>query len=479
MARRRGAPGVALTLGPWHPASGVGAPVRLRFRSGTVEVEGLEEGSPHLPRAARWDARSGCHRLPAVDFAELVLSLHRGDVRYEDDARAYGELPSGALARLEPRPYQREALAAWVRARGRGVVVLPTGAGKSHLAVMAIDHRRRSTLVIAPTLDLVRQWYDLLRTSFRTDVGIVGGGDHDVRDLTVSTYDSAYLHMEHLGARFGMVVFDEVHHLPGVTYALSARLCLAPFRLGLTATPERTDGREAALADLVGPTVYRRDIVDLSGEFLADYDTVRVVVDLSPAERAEYEEERGRYRAFVRSRGIRMSAPGGWQQFILLSSRDAQGRRAMQAYRRQRQLAFCAPAKLDYLEHLLHRHRRDRAILFTQDNATCYEVSRRFLVPAITHQTKVRERSDILAGLREGRYGAVVTSKVLNEGVDVPEANVAVVVSGSGSVREHVQRLGRVLRKRDGKRALLYELVTAETSETFTSQRRREHSAYR
>ena len=118
-------------------------------------------------------------------------------------------------------------------------------------------------------------------------------------------------------------------------------------------------------------------------------------------------------------------------------------------------------------------------LLFTQDNATAYAVSRRFLVPVITHQTKVSERSEILAGLAEGTYGAVVTSKVLNEGVDVPDANVAVVISGSGSVREHVQRLGRILRKKGGKRAVLYELVTAATSETYTSDRRREHSAYR
>jgi superfamily II DNA or RNA helicase len=131
------------------------------------------------------------------------------------------------------------------------------------------------------------------------------------------------------------------------------------------------------------------------------------------------------------------------------------------------------------VEHLLTRHRHDRALLFTQDNATCYQVSRRFLLPAITHQTRVRERSEILAGLGAGRYGAVVTSKVLNEGVDIPEANVAIVISGSGSIREHVQRLGRILRKQGDKRAVLYELVTADTGEAFTSDRRREHIAYR
>ena len=111
--------------------------------------------------------------------------------------------------------------------------------------------------------------------------------------------------------------------------------------------------------------------------------------------------------------------------------------------------------------------------------ATAYRVARSFLVPVITHQTRVTERSEILAGFQAGTYGAVVTSKVLNEGVDVREANVAIVLSGSGSVREHVQRLGRILRKSGDKRAILYELVTTRTAETATSERRREHDAYR
>lgn len=344
---------------------------------------------------------------------------------------------------------------------------------------MAIDDKRRSTLVVAPTLDLVRQWYDLLTVSFGGPVGLVGGGEHDVRALTVTTYDSAFLHMDHLGARFGMVVFDECHHLPSGSFALAARSCLAPFRLGLTATPERSDGREADLGGLIGATVYRKDIVELSGDYLAEYDVERISIELTADERELYESERGLYRTFLRQHGVRMSSPAGWGEFINLSSRSAEGRRAMAAYRTQRRLAFAASAKLDYLEHLLLFHRRDRAILFTQDNATAYEVSRRFLVPAITHQTKVKERSHFLAGLASGEYGAVVTSRVLNEGVDVPSANVAVVLSGSGSVREHVQRLGRILRKKEGKRAILYELVTSDTGETFTSDRRREHSAYR
>src|SRR5262249_48118361 len=123
--------------------------------------------------------------------------------------------------------------------------------------------------------------------------------------------------------------------------------------------------------------------------------------------------------------------------------------------------------------------RHDRTIVFTEDNATVYAISRRFLVHAITHQTKVKERSFVLEAFNRGDLGAVVTSKVLNEGVNVPEANVAVVLSGSGSVREHVQRLGRILRKRENKRAILYELVAAGTSEERVSEKRRDHVAYK
>jgi superfamily II DNA or RNA helicase len=451
--------------------------IELVFREGTLEVHGFESGAA-VP-ACEWDARTVCHRAPARAYAELVLWLRKQGLDYVDRARAYGELEAKLVLEREPRPFQSEALAEFRKCGGRGVIVLPTGAGKSHVAVLAIDDRRRSALVVVPTLDLVRQWYDLLRGSFATEVGIVGGGSYDLRPLTVTTYDSAYLHMQHFGSRFGMVVFDECHHLPGASYELAAELCLAPFRLGLTATPERADGREASLARLIGPIVYRRDIVELAGEYLADYETVRVNIELGPDERAEHDANRKVYLDFLRGSGVRLGSPSGWNDFLMRASRTAEGLRALAAYRRQRELALASGQKLDYVGQLLSQHARDRILIFTENNATAYEVSRRFLVPVITHQTKVRERSEILAKFATGEYGVVATSKVLNEGVDVPDANVAIVISGSGSVREHVQRLGRVLRRREGKQAVLYELVSAGTGEGSTSERRRAHSAYR
>jgi len=340
--------------------------ITVSFVAGTLEVKGATKSddpilADALAGACMWDPRTRSYRAPALGYAEIVRALVGSKVPYEDRARHYAELSEGTRVKREPRPYQAEALEAWRKARGRGVVVLPTGAGKSHVAILAIDDKRRSALVVAPTLDLVRQWYDLLRLSFGGPVGLVGGGEHDVQALTVTTYDSAFLHMDHLGDRFGLVVFDECHHLPSGSYALSAQACMAPYRMGLTATPERADGREADLLALIGPVVYRKDIIELSGDYLADYDVERVSIELTEEERRLYESERGIYRSFLSRHGIQMSSPAGWGEFILHSSRSAEGRRAMAAYRTQRRLAFAASAKLDYLEHLLCVHKHDRA----------------------------------------------------------------------------------------------------------------------
>ena len=457
-------------------------PVQLDYFAGTLELRGLDRAAE--PPGCVWDERDACHRAPACRYAELVLWARDQGRPLENRARSYPDLTAAARGLPPSRPFQAEALDAWRRARGRGVVVLPTGAGKTHVALCAIDDRKRAALVVAPTLDLVRQWHELLTDAFGGeggvgDIGVLGGGQHEVRPLTVSTYDSAWAHMEHLGARFGLVVFDEVHHLCSEAYAQAARLCIAPYRLGLTATPERSDGKEALLEELVGRIVYRKEIDELEGEWLAEYDVVRVEVTLSDEDRSAYDAARAEYRAFVQKSGVRLSSPQGWNELVKRAARSPEGRAALAAHRRQRALSFAAPRKLDVVAQLLEQHRGVRTLIFTDDNVTAYAIARRFLVPVITHQTKVRERSAVLKAFSQGALPVLATSRVLNEGVDVPDAQIAIIVSGTGSVREHVQRLGRVLRRREGKRAVLYELVTVDTSEANTSERRRDHVAYR
>src|SRR5262249_55147769 len=199
---------------------------------------------------------------------------------------------------------------------------------------------------------------------------------------------------------------------------------------------------------------------------------------LSPAEQERYQEARDQYRRFVEERHISLSGPQGWQRFIQETSRSPEGRAAFQSYREQKRIAQAAPAKLETLARLLECHRHDRILIFTADNATVYQIARRFLIPAITHQTKIKERRQILERFHSGDYPVLVTSQVLNEGVDVPAANVGIILSGTGSVREHVQRLGRLLRKHGDKQAILYEVITRGTAEEVTSDRRRQHHAY-
>src|SRR5262249_26583478 len=220
------------------------------------------------------------------------------------------------------------------------------------------------------------------------------------------------------------------------------------------------------------------EITQLRGRFLADYRVETLYVNLTPEERFRYEHAREVYRSFLQQAGIDMRQPDAWGRFLAAALRSPEGRQAYLAYREQRELALAAPAKLGLLGRLLDRHNRDRVLIFTHDNATVYKIARRFLVPLITHQTKTQERREVLLRFNSGAYPIVATSRVLNEGVNVPEANVAVVLSGSGSVREHVQRLGRILRKSGDKEAILYEVITRGTVEEFTSNRRRQHSAY-
>jgi superfamily II DNA or RNA helicase len=449
----------------------------LHFDCGTLVAPSLPE-EPSLRALFQWDERTRVWRTAAWRYREVVLELRKRGLPYEDKARRFEPLALQLAEPFEPRPYQQQALEAWWRASGRGLVELPTGAGKTLLGVLAVVRVGRPTLVVVPTLELLTQWHGVLSRYLGVPVGMVGGGMNDRQPITVTTYDSAALHTEHMGQRYGLLICDECHHLPAPSYRFIAEGSLAPWRLGLTATLERTDGGERVCMELLGPVAHRTSITELQGTYLAPYEVRTLEVALLPEEQERYDAARARYRAFARSKGLYLGSPEGWARFIAVSQRSEEGRAAYRAFREQRRIALTSAAKLEVLWRILLEHREDRALVFTDDNETVYALARRWLLPALTHQTPVSERKELLRAFASGELPVLLTSRVLNEGVDVPEARVGVVLSGSASVREHVQRLGRLLRARPGKRSVMYEVYSAQTGEAFISERRRQHRAY-
>jgi superfamily II DNA or RNA helicase len=444
----------------------------LAYEDGTVRVEGPRADWPALVEP---DPRGddGVGRVPAHRYAALLAACRAAGVTVEDSVLDPPSVPELDCS-YELRPYQREAVDAWERADRRGVVELPTGSGKTVVGLAAMAAVDGAAVVVVPTLDLLEQWRRELEREFGGPVGQLGGGQQRVAGLTVATYDSAYLRADDVGDRFEVAVFDEVHHLGAEGYREIARLLAAPARLGLTATFERPDGGHEAVRDLVGDVVTRLDPEDLAGEHLAPYDVRRVSVELTEDERAEYEQKQGQFTDYLARSNVDMQSGADYQKLVMRSGSDPAAREALLAKQRAREIVYNSDAKLDALATILDDHRGDRVIVFTAHNDLAYRVAERFLLPAITHHTGTTERRRVLDRFRSGEYDRVVSSNVLDEGVDVPDANVAVVLSGSGSEREFTQRLGRVLRpSADRERALLYEVVADETAEENVARRRR------
>ena len=440
--------------------------IRLSFDRGSV----VSEGGP-VPYG-KLDSRSGTYRAPAFRYRQIVEHLEREGVAFSDEVFRKGsrlQLSSSIVL----RDYQEEALEAWSIEGHRGVIVLPTGAGKTVVAIKAIESLGEPTLIVVPTLVLVEQWRARLEEEFGVEVGVVGGGAREVRPLTVITYDSAVLRSEELGNRFGLLVFDEVHHLPAASYRRIGTLYAAPYRMGLTATLSREDGGHVSLMDYVGRIVYEMEVDELAGVHLAEYSVETIHVPLTTEEQREYDSGFSIYRGYLQSRGIRIRSARDYQRFVMRSGRDPEARRALLARNRAMDLAMNSSAKVEYLKRIFQSYPDEKAIVFTRHNKLVYRISKEMLIPAITHQTPSREREETLDRFKSGVYLRIVTSQVLDEGVDVPDASLAVVLSGTGSSRQFIQRLGRVLRKGEGKKAKMLELVSRGTAETRVSRRRR------
>jgi len=453
--------------------------LNLSFVGGTLVLQGMSASDVRQefsPGFWRWDSRVGGWRCDAVEYMSARRTLAQSGRSFADAVPAWSRVrwPNVQLNSL--RPEQREAADAWRKA-GRGVVVMPTGTGKTEVALAIMHELSVSTLVVAPVRDLMYQWHRRIAQGLGFDAGVIGDNRFAVQPVSVTTYESACIHMDRLGAKFALVIFDECHHLPGDVRRDAARMSAAPRRLGLTATPERADGRHTDLDTLIGPVVYTLPMAAARGQTLADYEVVRIPVYLSDVEQARYDALSAQVRRYVARR--RKTEPGfSWEHLCSETGKDPEARQVLRAYFARKSIEDRAKEKLRVLEDVFRLHAGSPTIVFAGSNAMARDVSRRFLIPCLLSHCRKNERQEILDGVRDGRYPALVANRVLDEGVDVPDVKVAVVIGGTASTRQARQRLGRILRKSGNARATLYEVVCAATGEEQRSRRRRNNDAY-
>ena len=345
------------------------------------------------------------------------------------------------------RAYQREAVDGFWHG-GSGVVVLPCGAGKTIVGAAAMAKAAATTLILVTNTVAARQWrHELLKRTTLTEdeIGEYSGARKEIRPVTIATYQvmttrrkGVYSHLELLDARdWGLVVYDEVHLLPAPIFRMTADL-QARRRLGLTATLVREDGREGDVFSLIGPKRFDAPWKDIEAQgYIAPADCVEVRVTLTDSERLAYAtaEPEDRYR-----------------------------------------FASSTPSKTRVVQELVERHRGEQVLVIGQYIDQLDDLAARLDAPVIKGDTTVKERERLFQDFRTGEVSLLVVSKVANFSVDLPEATVAIQVSGTfGSRQEEAQRLGRVLRpKADGRTARFYAVTSRDTvDQEFAAHRQR------
>ena len=366
-----------------------------------------------------------------------------------EDHAGYVDGEHHAIALVEEgwslRPYQVDAVEGFW-AGGSGVVVLPCGAGKTIVGAAAMARAQATTLILVTSTVSARQWKAelLARTNLTEDeIGEYSGARKEIRPVTIATYQvmttkrkGVFPHLEVFDTRdWGLIIYDEVHLLPAPIFRFTADI-QSRRRLGLTATLIREDGREGDVFTLIGPK-----------RFDAPWKEVEAQGWIAPAECVE----------------VRVTLPDG--ERLVYATAEPEER-----YR----IAATTEEKTRLVEALLERHADEHILVIGQYLDQLADIAERVGAPTITGETGVKERQRLFEAFRQGEERVLVVSKVANFSVDLPEASVAIQVSGSfGSRQEEAQRLGRLLRpKADGRRARFYTVVSLDTVDADFAQNR-------
>ena len=461
--------------------------MQVQFDGGTLVITGLDPATrdrlaKQIPVAI--DPRVGGLRCDAMFAARVIGELSAAGSPIDlDFDRPEMRIPDRRQLRL--RDDQRAAAEAFLD-QTTGLIQMPTGTGKTVVAIEILIRLSVPTLVVAPVRDLMYQWHDRILGATGVDAGIIGDGVHRVSPISVTTYDSAAIHMARIGDKFDLIVFDEVHHLSGDWRTDAARMSAAAHRLGLSATLPSAADKLQSLQNLVGPIRYAQSIDQAAGRSLAQYTVRRVPVQLNAEEQRSHREHCKTIQQFVADQK-EIDPDFQWQDAVAAVNRDdddlelaVASRAATAAMRAKKKIEDQCEAKFRVLEDLFRLHHGSPVLVFTGSNVMARKISSRFLVPCLLSHCGKRERQCWLAGFATGDYPVLVANRVLDEGIDLPVVKIAIVLGGLSSTRQSTQRLGRILRKTPGDRsAILYEVVTEQTGEVQRSRDRRRTPAYR
>lgn len=371
----------------------------------------------------------------------------------------------------ELRDYQEEAVNKWKENGLKGIIALPTGAGKTVIGIMAIAEVKKTTLIVTFTKEQMVQWRDSIAkfTDIRMeDIGFFFSEEKEIKPITITTYQTAFRHIQELGDKFELLIVDEVHHLPAEKFKKIALHCLAPKRLGLSATPYRDDGRHEELFKLMGGLIYYKSPQELMQKgYLAQFKIIPVHVELRPDENNLYKDLMKKFKELAGGRSISKLLED-------MRNGDKTAKEALRVFNNAKKIFSVTESKLDAIKQILELEKGNKVLIFTQYVDQAEEIARELNAYLLTGNVKRKEREQILKEFKEAKEGVLVLTTVGDEGLDIPDANVGIIVAGTGSKRQFVQRLGRILRPKDGKVARLYEIVVRGTLDEVLSKKRKD-----
>ncbi|MCD6301329.1 MAG: DEAD/DEAH box helicase [Staphylothermus sp.] len=371
------------------------------------------------------------------------------------------------------RPYQEEALEALKKNNYRGIIALPTGSGKTLIGVAAIASLNKRTLIITYTREQMFQWKEQIYRYTTAEPGIVGliySGEKRLAPITITTYQSGYRNIREISPFFDLLIVDEVHHLPADKFKYIALHSIARYRIGLSATPVREDGRHEELFPLLGGIVYHKTAAELSNQgYLARYRVITVKVGLKSDERKEFEKLRQTYRVLSGGRSFN-------EVLKLALTGNERAKMALRIHSQMKMLLAKSKAKIDKAVEIASKEleKGNKIIIFTQYVEQAKELAKRLNAYLLIGEIPAEKRKRILEEFKSIDRGILVVTTVGDEGLDIPDATVGIIVSGTGSRRQFIQRLGRIIRpKPGGIEAKLYEIVLEKTPEEFLARKRK------